>query len=134
MCQNLSFDEDGRAHIPLEDYCFVQTCMDSPTERETHFDTCEQTTSDYPRCGWKRFTGCGMIQYERIGDESSYYLENFDGQTGELLGVIIGSDSNVFCGGQTHELTAGFVEQNLAHYWDGICDDIEQMYCCVNEE
>jgi hypothetical protein len=121
--------------LSIEAYCQYYDCPKSIDQFESGWETCEQEEHDYSNCGYYRHVGCGEHIYEEFSDESWYGWVLFDSETNALLGLGMGSDSNVFC-----EQKAGAILVGERHsYWE--CKDlqaIETTRCCsygsINEQ
>ena len=76
FCDLVQMSESGEGYMTVQDFCGYRHngCPWTTTELESQQDSCEVPDFDYDNCEFKRFTGCGVIQYERRYDERSNRL------------------------------------------------------------
>ena len=113
--------------LTLETYCKHYDCPESIDQFESGWETCAQEEHDYSACDYYRYVGCGEHIYEEFSDESWYGWIWFDSETGELLGLAMGSDTRVFC-----EQTAGSIRVGETHGYRE-CKDLQAIKttrCC----
>ena len=128
-CDYVEVAEDGTSSMTLEDFCQFSDCYWNTTDFEAQFETCEELEWDYHRC-WKRFEGCGVIQYEQAHDESFYYMVSYNAENGLLMGAITGNDFEPYCNGASQKEDIGYVGPNLTRNLDNSCAIIQETYCC----
>ena len=128
-CDYVEVAEDGSASITVQDFCRFSDCYWNTTDFEDQFETCEELEWDYYKC-WKRFEGCGLIQYEAAHDESFYYMASYNAENGQLIGIVTGNDYEPYCEGANQKETIGHVGIALTQKWENDCSSIKETYCC----
>ena len=105
--------------------------MSSPQDLATYdeqFSTCDSASEEWPRCGWEREVGCGVVQFTKPHDESSFHAIAFDVIDGSLLGFVHSSDSSLRkCG--AFDFRVGTFNDYF-YRRDPVCEDIHTARCC----
>ena len=133
FCDLVRTTESGEAYMTVQDFCGYRHlgCPWTTAELEAQHDSCEVPDFNYDRCEFKRFSGCGVIQYEHRYDESYYFLLSYDADTRELIGVISATDSPRWCGSVFEdEVTIGRIGPLLPSS-PNICGEVEETSCCT---
>ncbi len=135
LCAAATIEEDcgddycpKQAVIPLDVYCEHFECPQDLPDYEERFSTCDSATDEWPRCGWEREVGCGVVQYTEPNDESSFHTIAFDALDGSLLSFMYSSDSSLKKCGAFNFRVGTF--SDYFHRRDPPCDDIEADTCC----
>ena len=132
FCDLVQTSESGEGYTTVQDYCGYRHlgCPWTTAELEAQHESCEVPDFNYDRCEFKRFSGCGVIQYEHRYDESYYYLPSYDADTQELIGVISATDAPRWCGTvSTNDVTIGRVGPMLPDS-PNPCGEVEETACC----
>ena len=135
LCAASTIDEScsgnycrNEAVIPIEAYCEHFECPQDLADYEERFSTCDSPTEEWPRCGWEREVGCGVVQYTEPHDESSFHTIAFDAVDGSMLSFMYSSDVPL---GKCD--AADFRVGTFSDYFhrrDPPCADIQTDTCC----
>lgn len=117
-----------QAVIPQDLYCQHYECPIDLAAYEERFTTCASSPAEWPRCGWERLVGCGVVQFIKPHDESSFHAIAFDEAEGTLLGFLHSSDSSLQrC--EVFDFRVGTFSDYF-HRREPACDDVRTERCC----